>query len=161
MRRSRLLEVALFALVIVILAAVAVPRYLRVLEQTREKQVMANAALLQLRLEEFARETGGLYPMDFETRARDLNPHAQKNFNVNEVLGDASVNPYLEGMDNVFDRARADSPSISGHPGVVLYIPGDPAADSGVPYTTTYRIIGFGKEGERLDFDFRGDTPPR
>jgi type II secretory pathway pseudopilin PulG len=160
MRRIGRLEVAFFILLIVILAAVAIPRYFKVLAQTRERQVEANASLLQLRLEEFARETGGFYPMDFKTSVRDFNPEAERDFTLEEVLDEAHENPYLGGKEDVFELAPLGTADFKGRPGVVFYAPGTSVEDSSPEYATDYRILGFGKKGERLDFELREEGFP-
>ncbi len=160
MRRTGLLEAVLLVLLVVILAALAVPRYLHVLARAKEKQVEANAYLLQLKVEEFARETGGLYPVDFKTRVGDLNPQSPRDFSLEEVTDEAHDNPYLKGKENVFEAAPPGAVDVRGRPGLVVYIPGKAVEDSIRRYATTYRILAFGRDGERPKLELRELEPP-
>jgi type II secretory pathway pseudopilin PulG len=159
MRKPRL-EAILFGSIVLILAALAIPRYLNVLERTRERQVRANAFLLQERLETFARETSGWYPIDPGTRVREFRPDAKVDFNLEDVVGEAHRNPYLGESGIAFHFASPGETHPEPRPGVVVYVPGDTATVQGVAGAREYRVLGFGKGGERLDFELRKEPTP-
>lgn len=57
-----LVELAIVMIIIAVLAAIAIPNFIRVKHRAREASVKANMHTLQVAFEDFAVKSGGIYP---------------------------------------------------------------------------------------------------
>lgn len=126
-----LIELMVVVVIIGILAAIAIPNFVRIIEKARESSVQANMHSTQVTVETMAVDLGGSYP-NVETEIEDQLPQNMRN-------------PWNSAEDHraVFDfQNGATGPATSGTAGHVLY---------GVTAVQDfYWINGFNKAGNAL-----------
>ncbi len=154
-------EIYAIIFLIALLFAVAIPKFRYTLEKAREAQVVSNMHLLKAKLEEFASQTHGKYPIDLKTRTDEINPEAAEKFSVLEKL-DSVMNPYSKELGDgkaIVQLPPGSEPPDSAMEGVVLYIPLNPVDTvKGTPWCSDYLIKGYGKNGRVLPCTLRADT---
>ncbi len=126
-----LIELMVVVVIIGILAAIAIPNFVRIIDKARESSVQANMHSTQVTIETMAVDLGGSYP-NVENDIEAQLPQNMKNpWNSSETYTD------------VFEiDADANGPTSNGDAGHVLY---------GVTGTQDfYWINGFNKSGAAL-----------
>jgi len=114
-----LIELMVVIVIIGILAAIAIPNYVKIVDQAKVAEVKANMHTVQLEVEYYCiEEASHRYPSSIDLFADDL-PSGMNN-------------PFIPGGTVVQDESGADIP------GVVEYATEDP--------NDSYSIIGLGKQ---------------
>jgi prepilin-type N-terminal cleavage/methylation domain-containing protein len=116
-----LIELIVVVVVIGILAAIALPNYLRVRNSAKESSVKANMHNLQIRVENFAVVNDGVYPQPADAAA----------FQASFPEGAFPRNPFTQAPTTVVWGALPAVPGEIGFP---------------LATTLTYRLRGFGAE---------------
>ena len=104
-----LIELLVVIVIIGILAAIALPNYIRVKDKAKEAEVKANLHNIQLSIERFAVDTEGVYPQYLiggDIRyAADVNPHG----NVDSLSGITEIQSRYGISDPLLRRGYIDS----------------------------------------------------
>lgn len=103
-----LIELMIVVVIIGVLAAVAIPNYLRMTERAREAWVKKNCHMVQLAVEDFAVRADGLYPLDIADSGPGLS--------IIGLLPDATPleNPFTKAFSEPVDGAAA-APGQTGY----------------------------------------------
>jgi prepilin-type N-terminal cleavage/methylation domain-containing protein len=118
-----LIELMVVIVIIGIIAAIAIPNYLKIVTQAKEAEVKANMHTAQLEVEYYRIDPGGHYPSSIDL--------------VSDKLSLAMKNPFIPGGPVVQDAGGADVA------GVVEY-------DIQDPYHS-YTIRGLGKDANPVN----------
>jgi len=115
-----LIELLVVIVIIGILAAIALPNYIKVKDKAKEAEVKSNLHNIQLSVERFAVDTGGFYP--------DYLIGGQGKFS--RVVAGGSANPFIDIQDcNNGDRTRLSDPLL--RKGYIDAYPKNPFATQG------------------------------
>lgn len=103
-----LIELMIVVVIVGVLAAIAVPNYLRMTERAREAWVKKNCHMVQLAVEDFAVRTEGVYPADIAD--------AGAGMSIIGLLPDATPleNPFTQAFSEPIDGAAA-APGQTGY----------------------------------------------
>jgi prepilin-type N-terminal cleavage/methylation domain-containing protein len=120
-----LIEIMVVVIIIGVLAAIAIPNFIRVQDRAKEASVKSNMHTLQIAFEDFAIKSDGVYPDD----ATSTTPHGET---IQDMCpgGLFPTNPFTGAMTPFAWDADPDSPGEIG---------ANPAN------TTDYVLKGFGK----------------
>jgi prepilin-type N-terminal cleavage/methylation domain-containing protein len=128
-RGFTLIELLIVVVIIGILAAVGIPNFLRMAANAKEASVKENSHTVQLAVEDFSVQSGGIYPADIN----DTTPNGDTIIDM-LPLSTSLANPFTRALTEPIDGA-------AGAPGETGY---EPVVDgSGV--TSGYVITGFGR----------------
>ena len=151
-----LIEMLIVVIIVLILAAVALPHYVGSQDKSREATVKNNMRVAQIAAEGFAAEKGGLYPSLIDDQYFSFFPGGPGD---GKTLGGAHgpENPYthkfewpIAGTLTDVQVARSSAPTNVGSAGQIEYSP------IGIPGNIrAYAIRGARKNGEAL----QGTTP--
>jgi len=151
-----LLEMLILVIIVLILAAVALPIYLGSTDKTREAAIKNNMRVAQIAAESYAAEKGGLYPAKVDEQYFSFFPGGPGD---GKTVGNAHgpENPYthkfewpIAGTVTDAQAARTSQPSYVGSAGQIEYSP-IPGPDG----VRAYAIRGARKDGQAL----QGPTP--
>jgi prepilin-type N-terminal cleavage/methylation domain-containing protein len=151
-----LIEMLIIVIIVLILAAVALPHYVGSQDKSREATVKNNMRVAQIAAEGYAAEKGGLYPDKIDQQYFSFFPGGPGD---GKFMGNAHgpVNPYthknewpIAGTITDVQMARTSAPTSVGSAGQIEYSP--IAGTNGV---RAYAIRGARKNGLALE----GSTP--
>ena len=157
--RDRILGTLALLAIFVGMLAVAIPRFQAAMVRAKEAEVVANMYLMKASLEEYARYTDGLYPLDLDVPTAALNPEAKRSFTLKDLFPQGLRNPFGQGPAIAVMPPESDPPD-RGAAGTVVYIPlGVVEAPSGTKAAGYFVLYGYGARGRRLDLVLRSSPP--
>jgi prepilin-type N-terminal cleavage/methylation domain-containing protein len=151
-----LLEMLIMVIIVLILAAVALPHYVGSQDKSREATVKNNMRVAQIAAEGYAFEKGGLYPDKIDEQYFSFFPGGPGD---GKSVGKAHgpENPYshkfewpIAGTITDVDSTRQSAPTAVGSAGQIEYSP-----ISGANGVRAYAIRGARQNGEAIP----GPTP--
>ncbi len=151
-----LIEMLIMVIIVLILAAVALPHYVGSQDKSREASVKLNMRVAQIAAEGYAAEKGGVYPDKIDEQYFSFFPGGPGD---SKTIGHAHgpENPYtrkfewpIVGSVSDVDSARQSPPTSVGSAGQIEYSP-----IAGANGVRAYAIRGARKNGEALP----GATP--
>ncbi len=125
-----LIELMVVVVIIGILAAIAIPNFVRIIERAREASVKANMHSVQVTIETMAVDRGGAYPNDGNQIVQQLPQNIKNPWEPTEAVGD------------IVQIQTGDAAVLSGNRGDVYYV-----VTTGVDM---YWITGMNKDGQAL-----------
>jgi len=162
-----LIELMIVVVIIGILAAIAIPNVISMQDRAKEGSVKANMHTIQLTVEDFHIQSGGIYPMDFSTAINAANPLMTNAASIAGIAGAAKAvdgnllpanvtNPVMKSTAFAFFSSAAadaaDPPDcstpgtgVAGDQGSVWYGSANAVGDAAVATNASrYRIYGYG-----------------
>ncbi len=111
-----LIELMIVVVIIGILAAIAIPNFVRIIDRAKEASVKANMHTVQVTVEEISVNTGGIYPL--ASAVAGITTNLPTNFSnpivaANDPLEGAAV-PSLAGIVAFFSDVNGSYYSIRG-----------------------------------------------
>jgi type II secretory pathway pseudopilin PulG len=146
-----LIEMLIIVIIVLILAAVALPHYVGSQDKTREATVKNNMRVAQIAAESYAAEKGGLYPDKVDEQYFSFFPGGSGD---GKTMGRAHgpENPYtlkyewpIAGTVSDVQGARDSAPTEVGSAGQIEYSP-----IAGANGVRAYAIRGARKNGQAL-----------
>ncbi len=141
-----LIELLIVVVIIGILAAIAIPNFIGMVNRAKEASVKANMHTVQVAVEDFGTRTDGLYPADFQTPVNSVNPTKTDTTTVEDLLPGNLKNPFTgaTGEGGAYVSGTGKPTLTQGQTGYGAFTQ---AAISTVAYEL-YTIWGFGKDAE-------------
>jgi prepilin-type N-terminal cleavage/methylation domain-containing protein len=110
-----LIELMVVVVIISILAAIAIPNFMRIVTQAKVAEVEANMHTTQLEVEYYCIETGGhLYPSSINDISDELPPNMRNPFRPNERAVQDKAGEDVEGVVEYDTESPNDSYTITG-----------------------------------------------
>ena len=129
-----------------ILLSFALWKFLSVRQKATEAIILGNMDRVSMALEEFATETGGIYPLNFDIRADQIKEGARA-VSLGSLLEDNPVVNPLGGTPLSLLSPDTALPQ-KAEPGVVIWVPTEPL-DS-IPGARGYKLGAYGPKGRLL-----------
>jgi general secretion pathway protein G len=131
-----LIELMIVVVIIGILAAIAIPNFVQIIDKAKVSSVKANMHTLQVTIETISVDHGGSYPIITEIVDSVLPQNFKNPYNATLTLSTA--------IETMTEEPDAANPTNAGTEGNCGYYSDATAGFDG----TTYQISGFGKAGD-------------
>ena len=109
-----LIELMVVIVIIGILAAIAIPNYIRIVEQAKEAEIKGNMHTTQIEVEYYCMEPGGVYPSSIDIILDDLPKTMRNPFDPSNPAVQDKVDADIEGVVEYETEAPNDSYTITG-----------------------------------------------
>ena len=109
-----LIELMVVIVIVGILAAIAIPNFMRIVEQAKEAEVKANMHTTQIEVEYYCITPGGNYPSSIDLISDELPPNMINPFDAAGPAVQDEADADVEGVVEYETEAPNDSYTITG-----------------------------------------------